>query len=140
MEVREMKSKVVTMLSVAGALGLLLCLPLAAQDAPQQQPAGEQEMEPAPAEPVEPVEPVEEATTPAAEPAGEYEYVAGETPEEPSAADEISGEAASETSEAEVDEQVPERIPKTASPLALVALMGAASIAGGLGLRRWRRS
>lgn len=133
-----MKAKVVSTLS---ALALLLCLPLGAQEVPAGEQAPEQTVVEDPAQEAQPAEsqPAQEAGG-ANAPAGELEGegAAGEPLEKPAAA-ESPEQATAKSSESGAGAGSVERMPKTASPLALVALAGAASLAGGLGLRRYRR-
>ena len=121
-----MKAKVVSTLSV---LALLLCLPLGAQEVPAGEQAPEQTVVEDPAQEAQPAE---------SQLAQEGEGAAGEPLEKPAAA-ESPEQATAKSSESGVGAGSVERMPKTASPLALVALAGAASLAGGLGLRRYRR-
>ena len=121
-----MKAKVVSTLSV---LALLLCLPLGAQEVPAGEQAPEQTVVEDPAQEAQPAE---------SQLAQEAEGAAGEPLEKPAAA-ESPEQATAESSESGAGAGSVERMPKTASPLALVALAGAASLAGGLGLRRHRR-
>lgn len=149
-----MRAKLVSTLSVVTALGLLLCVPLAAQDVPDQQPAEEEGLVQVPAQELEAEAPAQELeqelesaqSDPAQE--GQGESAPSEVPESEIAAGEGSEESeAAESSEAATpeartsgaDERSIENMPKTASPLALVALIGASGVAGGLGLRRFRR-
>ena len=131
-----MKAKVVSTLSV---LALLLCLPLGAQEVPAGEQAPEQTVVEDPAQEAQPAESqlAQEAEGENA-PAGEGEGAAGEPLEKPAAA-ESPEQATAKSSESGAGAGSVERMPKTASPLALVALAGAASLAGGLGLRRYRR-
>jgi hypothetical protein len=140
-----MRAKFVSTLSVVSVLGLLLCAPLAAQDVPQEQPAEEEGLVQVPAQELE--QELESAQSDRAQQgqgetapseAPESEITAGEGSEEPDAA-QVSEPATSDASKSGADERSIENMPKTASPLALVALIGASSIAGGLGLRRFRR-
>ena len=121
-----MKAKVVSTLSV---LALLLCLPLGAQEVPAGEQAPEQPVVEDPAQQAQPAE---------SQLAQEAEGAAGEPLEKPAAA-ESPEQATAKSSESGAGAGSVERMPKTASPLALVALAGAASLAGGLGLRRYRR-
>jgi len=122
-----MRAKFVSTLSVVSVLGLLLCAPLAAQGVPQEQPAEEEGLVQVPAQELE-----------AEVPAQELEQELESAQSDP--AQEGQGEnAPSEAPKPGADERSIENMPKTASPLALVALIGASSIAGGLGLRRFRR-
>jgi len=123
-----MRAKFVSTLSVVSVLGLLLCAPLAAQGVPQEQPAEEEGLVQVPAQELE-------AEVPAQELEQELESAQSDPAQE--------GQGENAPSEAPkpggADERSIENMPKTASPLALVALIGASSIAGGLGLRRFRR-
>jgi hypothetical protein len=128
-----MRAKFVSTLSVVSVLGLLLCAPLAAQDVPQEQRAEEEGLVQVPAQELE-----AEVKVPAQE--IEAEVPAQELEQElESAQSDPAQEGQGETTPSEADERSIENMPKTASPLALVALIGASSIAGGLGLRRFRR-
>jgi hypothetical protein len=141
-----MRAKFVSTLSVVSVLGLLLCAPLAAQDEPQEQPAEEEGLVQVPAQELEAEVPAQEleqelksAQSDRAQ-QGQDETARSEAPESEITAGEGSEEpATTEASKSGADERSIENMPKTASPLALVALIGASSIAGGLGLRRFRR-
>ncbi|HOC43699.1 MAG TPA: hypothetical protein PKJ99_11855 [Thermoanaerobaculales bacterium] len=126
-----MKAKDLAKLSALTVSGLLLCLPLWAQDVPDGPVAQE-----VTAEERELLEDPPQVAQPAEEAAGEN--ATGESTEEQSAS-ESPESATDDPNRAGAEERTSESMPKTASPLALVALMGAASFAGGLGLRRYRR-
>ena len=119
-----MRAKFVSTLSAVSLLGLLLCAPLAAQDVPREQPAEEEGLVQVPAQELEAEVPAQELESAQSDPAQE-----GQGENAPSEAPKPGG----------ADERSIENMPKTASPLALIALIGASSIAGGLGLRRFRR-
>jgi len=122
-----MRAKLVSRLSVVSVLGLLLCAPLAAQDVPQEQPAEEEGLVQVPAQSSSRGPGTGVGTGAGVCPVGSC----------PGGSGRERAVRGAETGGA--DERSIENMPKTASPLALVALIGASSIAGGLGLRRFRR-
>jgi len=98
-------------LSILGVL-VLLCAPLAAQD----------------------------TEDPIAQDPGYEEQYAPEDPalaDEPMIETEVSAEA--DVQSDAVDEEATEELPRTASPLALLVLLGGAGVASGLGLRLRRK-
>lgn len=123
-----MRAKVFSIVSI---LGLVLALPLAAQvpeeDNPQQDPqqvTEEQQLQ----EPVEPVEP-EQSEEPA------------ETTGDQQEAEQSSERASEQAAEGDIEsDEDMERLPKTASPLALLALIGAGGLGSAAFLRSRRRS
>ncbi len=107
------------------ALGLVVALPVLAQ---------------APAEETNPSEPIQVEPLQPAQPAESPEMLEPGDPAETQPVAEPVAETAGTTSEeatAEASSQEP--LPKTASPLALLALLGATGVGSALGLRRLRR-
>ena len=116
---------------VVVALGLLVALPVMAQSPTEQTPSDQpSQVEPLqqqePLEPAENQEPVAGSDEQAGEPAGTETGAKNQ----PSSV-ESSGDEAGTADE--------ERMPKTASPLALLALLGGAGVGSAFGLRRLRR-
>jgi hypothetical protein len=126
-----MRTKAMTWLA---ALALLTLAPLAAQEAGFEsettQPVEAEATTEAPAEPVAP-EAVDLSTAEVPEPAIE------ET--EPALEESATEEPAAESSLEPMAEESAEELPRTASPLALLALLGLGSTASALGLRSARR-
>lgn len=116
-------------LSLITALGLLLVVPALAQ-------LPEEEQQPAETQPVEQTAPAETQPVEETAPAESESYQASaEAP-----AQETSEATAEETEPAESESaSLDEGMPQTASPLALIALLGAAGIGSASGLRYLRR-
>jgi hypothetical protein len=114
-----MSSKALTILTVLG----LLCAPLAAQvteDPMQQDPGYEEQSAPIPEDPAISDEPAQTDVS------TEAEY-------------ESDLEADVQDDQAAFDDESTDELPRTASPFALLALLGGAGLATGFGLRLQRR-